>query len=841
MFWIFFEFPTSSTSSQIGDYKNLIDVAMMTLLGLGLSMSCIKNAQYHTIGMTILLAALSFQFSIIAQGFWSKIMEYATLKDAKNETVFNTVIYLDMKWLVHGFYGAFAVLISTSCVIGKTSPVQLILMAFSEVFIYSVNYFCIILVLGAIDYGGSMFIHVFGACYGLAASWSLYKPSVFQSKVFENHHSKASDMIAIIGTVLLWVLMPSFNAALISNAQYQYRAQMTTFIAMAASCVIHFVVMRLMRGRFSMRDLQRGAIVGGISMASVQSVIVSPGGALTIGLVAGALTGLGLCVLQPLIKHLRIYDTSNVFSTHLLIGVYGGLVSIVATGNAIDNAAKVKIYGDDTKTMFGSKYTNLWGFQICALCITVVTSIAGGFLHGFVYNKWLFVMSSEKTFEDSAYWIVPTEPKNKDVNNSVVNSGDQELMVQCTVCSTIEDKLRYSHQELKKQITEKFSELEKKNLTDLSLAKDQNEKQVKELKEKVKHLEDQIQNLINSLNNSQLELAKKEEEERKRRELEEKMRREQEEKKRQEEEARRKKDEEDRKKKEEEDRLRKAQLEEDERKRKAQLEEDERKRKAQLEEDERKRKAQLEEDERKRKAQIEEEERRRKAEWEEEERRRAKEEEEKKNAELSQMSKVMQDLLSKSTATEDESGTRYQSFEGINVDYNVLSVFDMLRGEELLGFDDSMDNLDMDVDDGDTDLSEYEKLHNHSQKKSSYIVLYYKDGKINNKMLFYKKGLRFKEFMPELTDDSMFHIIFRVRCKESGGITLFKYIVATYAGDNIKAMHKGILTGNGNTLGKFFGIISYQVLEREKIKEEVIEKMKSSATGNVQKMTFVVQ
>ena len=59
--------------------------------------------------------------------------------------------------------------------------------------------------------------------------------------------------------------------------------------------------------------------------------------------------------------------------------------------------------------------------------------------------------------------IVPTESKNKDVNHSVVNSRDQELMVQCTVCSTIEDKLRYSHQELKKKITEKFSELEERH------------------------------------------------------------------------------------------------------------------------------------------------------------------------------------------------------------------------------------------------------------------------------------------------------------------------------------------------------------------------------------------
>lgn len=56
----------------------------------------------------------------------------------------------------------------------------------------------IVLYLKAKDAGGSMVIHTFGAYYGLAISWMLYRPNLDQSSRLQRsvYHS---DVFAMIG------------------------------------------------------------------------------------------------------------------------------------------------------------------------------------------------------------------------------------------------------------------------------------------------------------------------------------------------------------------------------------------------------------------------------------------------------------------------------------------------------------------------------------------------------------------------------------------------------------------------------------------------------------------
>ncbi len=74
-------------------------------------------------------------------------------------------------------FASAAVLISFGVVIGKTTPLQLIVMVMIEIVLFVVNEIIGRQVFGAIDAGDSIFVHLFGAYFGLAASryWLLYQ------------------------------------------------------------------------------------------------------------------------------------------------------------------------------------------------------------------------------------------------------------------------------------------------------------------------------------------------------------------------------------------------------------------------------------------------------------------------------------------------------------------------------------------------------------------------------------------------------------------------------------------------------------------------------------------
>ena len=61
-------------------------------------------------------------------------------------------------------------MISFGAVLGKASLPQLIVMMFFELIFYAINEGLGAVQFGAVDMGGSMFVHTFGAYFGLAVS-----------------------------------------------------------------------------------------------------------------------------------------------------------------------------------------------------------------------------------------------------------------------------------------------------------------------------------------------------------------------------------------------------------------------------------------------------------------------------------------------------------------------------------------------------------------------------------------------------------------------------------------------------------------------------------------------
>lgn len=87
-------------------------------------------------------------------------------------------------------------------------------MAFIETIFYSMNVAIGYHGLYVIDIGGAIFIHSFGAYFGLACSLMYNKKAALGHPA--NGASYNSNLVAMIGTLFLFIYWPSFNAALAS-------------------------------------------------------------------------------------------------------------------------------------------------------------------------------------------------------------------------------------------------------------------------------------------------------------------------------------------------------------------------------------------------------------------------------------------------------------------------------------------------------------------------------------------------------------------------------------------------------------------------------------------------
>lgn len=77
--------------------------------------------------------------------------------------------------MIIGDFGAGAVLISFGAILGKCSLVQLWIVATLEVIFYALNETIGAGIFKAVDMGGSMYVHTFGAYFGLACAFFFQK------------------------------------------------------------------------------------------------------------------------------------------------------------------------------------------------------------------------------------------------------------------------------------------------------------------------------------------------------------------------------------------------------------------------------------------------------------------------------------------------------------------------------------------------------------------------------------------------------------------------------------------------------------------------------------------
>ncbi|NXA29206.1 RHAG protein, partial [Ibidorhyncha struthersii] len=401
LFGIFVEYDNSDASQTL--YPLFQDVHVMIFVGFGFLMTFLKKYGFSSVGINMLIAAFGLQWGTLMQGFWH-------MKGGK--------IHVDIKSMINADFSTATALISFGAVLGKTSPVQMLILTILEITIFACNEHLVTEILQATDVGASMTIHAFGAYFGLAVTLVLYRPGL-KNKHENDESTYHSDIFAMIGTLFLWLFWPSFNSAIASETIYQIKAIVNTYYSLAACTVVTFALSSLVdqRGKFSMVLIQNATLAGGVAVGTCADLSIHPFVAMCIGSIAGIISVLGFHFLTPLLaSKLNIQDTCGVHNLHGLPGILGGIAGIVVT------AVKEEVRQ-------GVRFTP--GMQAAALGSSIGIALAGGALTGGILKlPFLGQASDQNCFDDSVYWEVPEEEKAHEIHS---NNYDEHSRFEATM------------------------------------------------------------------------------------------------------------------------------------------------------------------------------------------------------------------------------------------------------------------------------------------------------------------------------------------------------------------------------------------------------------------------
>ena len=385
-------------SNDINKYYPFFqDVHVMIFIGFGYLMTFLKKYSFTSVGYTFFIGAFIIQYSILMNGLIHNIMNNHHNK-----------IYLSIESLITGDFAAGAVLISFGALLGKVSLNQLLIISILEIIFYSINESIGVIHYQAVDMGGSMYVHTFGAYFGLAVSYIITDYRKLENDREKEGSDKTSDTFAMIGTIFLWLFWPSFNGALaVGNSQH--RVVINTILSLTSSCMSAFAMSKFFRKRFNMVDIQNATLAGGVAIGSSADLVIGPSFSLLIGMIAGIMSTIGYNRIQPYLYHnFHLHDTCGVNNLHGIPGIIGGISGAI-TASFTNN----ELYGDNIQNIFpamnGTRTNKGQGmFQFLALATTLGISIISGLFTGHLLNTKC--CRNKKTyFDDKDNWDLEEE------------------------------------------------------------------------------------------------------------------------------------------------------------------------------------------------------------------------------------------------------------------------------------------------------------------------------------------------------------------------------------------------------------------------------------------------
>lgn len=430
---------TTDKTPLTAKYPMFQDVHVMIFIGFGFLMTFLKRYGYSAVGVNLLLAAFVIQWALIIRG----LIHCDVMNGGKFTIGLGEMLTAD--------FAAATVLISFGAVLGKTSPLQLLIMAVVEVVLSQVNEYIGLDILKAVDVGESMFIHAFGAFFGLAVARVLYNEHL------DDHPNEGtvyhSDIFSMIGTVFLWLYWPSFNGGAATGGE-QYRAVINTYLSLVACTIITFAISSIVDkdGKIEMVHIQNATLAGGVAVGATADMPLNPWGAVVIGCLAGLLSTVGFRFFTPcLSSKVKVHDTCGVNNLHGMPGVLAGIASaclaalssydkwgdsvfVIFHGRAPEfNSTEYIKYHMKNSTWepgLGRSGIEQGGYQLLALLITLAIAIVGGTITGFLLRiPVLDCPDSTLLFDDRSQWKVEMEgfPSGLQLNGEkkAINSDDE--------------------------------------------------------------------------------------------------------------------------------------------------------------------------------------------------------------------------------------------------------------------------------------------------------------------------------------------------------------------------------------------------------------------------------
>ncbi len=289
-------------------------------------------------------------------------------------------VVLDTTHLIEGAYCAFAVMISMGIWLGKIETPYLLIAVTIEVIAYALNHFIGVYKLGVVNPGYSIFVHVFGAFFGGAFSLVAQTAINVQRTAYEYNSTYNHERWTWLGALFLWVLFPSYNAALAPDGT-QLQAAVNTFLCQVVTTGSAFAVNRLFfhKGKFTGTDLRNAALVGGLIMSSAANMTLPQYLSMPIGIFTGILAVFFIWMLDKLHRLTGINDSSYSFAVHGVFGVIAAFIGMAATGNAKNHGT---VFAEHYSQMFASNVADQGTHQLASFVITLGIASAGGLLAG---------------------------------------------------------------------------------------------------------------------------------------------------------------------------------------------------------------------------------------------------------------------------------------------------------------------------------------------------------------------------------------------------------------------------------------------------------------------------
>ncbi|XP_053822980.1 ammonium transporter Rh type B [Vidua chalybeata] len=369
-------------------------VHVQVLLSFGLLVAFLSRYGPGSAAISVLITAFAIQWAVLTQGVFHFFL--------------NGKIYVGAQSMVSADFCTAAVLISTGAVLGRVSPVQMLLLALLEVTLCTLNEYILLSLMGVSDSGRSLTVHTFGAYFGLMVSRVLYQPHKDKRKREEQQDKgHQTDVFAVVGTIYLWIFWPSFTSTTSTvHHNDENWAVLNTYFSLVASTVSTFILSPVLYEESTPRmvQVQDATLAGMAMMGMAGEMLVTPFGALIAGFLVGLISPLGFRFFTPVLRsRLKIQDTCGVHNTHGLPGILGALL-----GTLLTLLATADTYGYRLELVFplvaqGSRtVTDQAIIQLSALPLTLLLAGLGGCLTGAVLKIKVLRCSPDAQYKENA-------------------------------------------------------------------------------------------------------------------------------------------------------------------------------------------------------------------------------------------------------------------------------------------------------------------------------------------------------------------------------------------------------------------------------------------------------